>query len=46
MKKVIKVQGKTVRVDLYDTAGAEIFKSIRNMYYQGAMGALLIYDVN
>jgi GTPase SAR1 family protein len=45
MKKVLKIDNKTVRVDLYDTAGTEIYKSIRSMYYQGAMGALLVYDV-
>ena len=45
MKKVLKVDNKTERVDLYDTAGAEIYKSIRSLYYQGAMGALLVYDV-
>ena len=44
-KFVTLEEGKTVKVQLWDTAGEERFKTIAKSYYKGAHGIVLIYDV-
>ncbi|EGG08909.1 uncharacterized protein MELLADRAFT_84389 [Melampsora larici-populina 98AG31] len=36
--------GKTIKVQVWDTAGQESFRSITRSYYRGASGALLVFD--
>ncbi len=43
-KKMV-VDGSTVKVQLWDTAGQEKFRAITKAYYRGAVGAMLIYDI-
>lgn len=44
--KVLKCKsGLTVRLQVWDTAGQESFRSITRSYYRGAIGALLVYDI-
>lgn len=44
--KVIRCKsGVTVRLQVWDTAGQESFRSITRSYYRGAIGALLVYDI-
>jgi len=38
-------QNKTIKVQCWDTAGTEAFRSITRSYYRGAAGALLVFDV-
>ena len=38
-------QGKNFQLKFWDTAGQEQFNAINTMYYQNAIGALLVYDV-
>ena len=38
-------QGKKVILKFWDSAGQEQFNAINTMYYQNAVGALLVYDV-
>ncbi|WWC59389.1 uncharacterized protein I303_101944 [Kwoniella dejecticola CBS 10117] len=38
-------EGKRVKVQCWDTAGTESFRSITSSYFRGAAGALLVYDV-
>ena len=38
-------KGKDYELKFWDTAGQEQFNAINNMYYQNAVGALLVYDV-
>ncbi|MBN3271463.1 RAB4B protein, partial [Polyodon spathula] len=42
--KVVNVGGKTVKLQIWDTAGQEI-SSVTRSYYRGAAGALLVYDI-
>jgi len=41
----IPEDGKTVKLQCWDTAGTESFRSITRSYYRGAAGCLLVYDV-
>ncbi|XP_002130334.3 uncharacterized protein LOC100184914 [Ciona intestinalis] len=43
--KVIHVKGKVVCLHIWDLAGREMFRSITNAYYHGAVGALIVYDI-
>ncbi|KAG9308410.1 ras family-domain-containing protein [Chiua virens] len=45
--KLIQIpeQGKIVKLQCWDTAGTESFRSITRSYYRGAAGCLLVYDV-
>ncbi|KAI9805975.1 MAG: hypothetical protein M1825_000589 [Sarcosagium campestre] len=36
---------KRIKLQLWDTAGTERFRSVSRSYYRGAAGALLVYDV-
>jgi len=37
--------GKTIKFDVWDTAGAERFHAVIPMYYRGSLGAILAYDI-
>ncbi|KAF8584120.1 ras-domain-containing protein [Ramaria rubella] len=41
----IEEENKTVKLQCWDTAGTESFRSITRSYYRGACGALVVYDV-
>ena len=43
--KSVNLNGKIVKVQIWDTAGQDRFKSITKNYYKGAHGIILIYDV-
>jgi Ras-related protein Rab-2A len=43
--KNIKVSNKTIKLQIWDTAGQENFRSITRSYYRSAIGALLVYDI-
>lgn len=40
-----EVEGTTVAMQIWDTAGQEKFQSIQNVYYKGADGCVLVYDI-
>lgn len=42
---VYKEDDKTVRVQLWSTAGQERYRATTVTYYRGAVGALLVYDM-
>lgn len=43
--KTIDIDGKIVKIQIWDTAGQEAFQAITRTYYKGAVGALLVYDI-
>lgn len=43
--RMITIEGKQIKLQIWDTAGQESFRSITRSYYRGAAGALLVYDI-
>lgn len=43
--RTVKVEDKIVRLQIWDTAGQDRFKTITSSFYRGAHGIMLVYDV-
>ncbi|CAH9126975.1 unnamed protein product [Cuscuta epithymum] len=43
--RMVSIDNKQVKLQIWDTAGQESFRSITRSYYRGAAGALLVYDI-
>ena len=43
--RTVKVDKKTVKLQIWDTAGQERFRTITSAYYRGADGVIMVYDV-
>ena len=43
--KVIGVQDKHIKLQIWDTAGQEAFQSITRSYYRSSAGALVVFDI-
>lgn len=43
--RMITVDDKNIKLQIWDTAGQEAFKSITRSYYRSAAGGLLVYDI-
>lgn len=43
--RMISLGDKQIKLQIWDTAGQESFRSITRSYYRGAAGALLVYDI-
>ena len=43
--KQFTVEGHSIKAQIWDTAGQEIYKAITSAYYKGAKGAFIVYDI-
>jgi len=43
--RTILIAGNQIKLQIWDTAGQEKFRSITRSYYRGAAGCLLVYDI-
>jgi len=43
--RTIPIAGNQIKLQIWDTAGQEKFRSITRSYYRGAAGCLLVYDI-
>lgn len=43
--RMVTIDGRQIKLQIWDTAGQESFRSITRSYYRGAAGALLVYDI-
>ncbi|KAK8101561.1 rab protein [Apiospora kogelbergensis] len=44
--KHLAVHGKAYRLNVFDTAGQERFRTLSTSYYRGAHGVILVYDIS
>lgn len=45
ISKELNIDGKTLKLDIWDTAGSEKYKSLTPMYYRDARAAIIVFDV-
>jgi small GTP-binding protein len=43
---MVPIENETVRLQIWDTAGHERFRSVSKAYFRNAVGAVLVYDVS
>ena len=43
--RTVQINDKAIKLQIWDTAGQESFRSITRSYYRGSIGALLVYDI-
>ena len=43
--KMLQIEGQDVKVQVWDTAGQEIFRSITRSYYRDSACAIIVYDI-
>ena len=46
MAKNLSLKNRNIRIQIWDTAGQEAFRSITRIFFQGAKLAILVYAVN
>ncbi|KAK2949112.1 putative GTP-binding protein YPTM1 [Blattamonas nauphoetae] len=44
--KTVEVHGKKLKLQIWDTAGQDRFRTITAAYYRGAEGIIIVYSVN
>ncbi|KAK6075326.1 GTP-binding protein ypt1 [Seiridium cupressi] len=44
--KKLSVRGQAYRLNVFDTAGQERFRTLSTSYYRGAHGVIIVYDIS
>lgn len=44
--RTIEVDGKKVKIQIWDTAGQDTFRTIISAYYKGADSIVILFDLN
>lgn len=44
--KTFEIKGKKIKMQIWDTAGSEAFRSIVSAYYRGAHAVVLVYAID
>ena len=44
-EKNIEIEDKIIRIQIWDTAGQELYKSITRTYYKSCVCAIIVYDI-
>jgi Ras-related protein Rab-2A len=42
---ILEIHNKTIKLQIWDTAGQEAYLSVTRAYYRGAIAAFLVFDV-
>ncbi|XP_052216510.1 ras-related protein Rab-11A-like [Dreissena polymorpha] len=42
----LEIDGRTIKAQVWDTAGQDRYRAITRAYYRGAVGALIVYDIH
>jgi small GTP-binding protein len=45
MTKILETEKHRIQLQLWDTAGQELFRSVTRGYYRGSAGAILVFDL-
>ncbi|MCQ2818870.1 MAG: GTP-binding protein [archaeon] len=45
-RKIIEIEGQKIKLQIWDTAGQEKFRSLTQSYFKGSKGALIVYDIS
>jgi small GTP-binding protein len=45
LTKIVQTERHRIQLQLWDTAGQELFRSVTRGYYRGSAGALLVFDL-
>jgi Ras-related protein Rab-11A len=43
--RTLEIDRKTIKAQIWDTAGQEWYRAVTSAYYRGAVGAMLVYDI-
>ncbi|CAK74708.1 unnamed protein product (macronuclear) [Paramecium tetraurelia] len=43
--QLLKMNDRTIKIQIWDTAGQESFRSITRSYYKGSIGVVLVFDL-
>eukprot|EP01100_Stratorugosa_tubuloviscum_P007242 TRINITY_DN302_c3_g1_i1.p1 TRINITY_DN302_c3_g1~~TRINITY_DN302_c3_g1_i1.p1 ORF type:complete len:196 (-),score=59.72 TRINITY_DN302_c3_g1_i1:77-664(-) len=43
--KTLTIDGKTIKLQIWDTSGQERFRTITSSYYRGAHGIIIVFDL-
>jgi small GTP-binding protein len=46
LSKIIQTENRRIQLQLWDTAGQELFRSVTRGYYRGSAGALILFDLS